>query len=70
MIRLLSIEETAECLGVKVATLYTWTSQRKVPFIKVGKLVKFDERDLNKWIEQRRVASHKQFVITEAERLR
>lgn len=64
MIKLLSVVETAEYLGVKVATVYMWVYQKKISYIKVGKLVKFDLRDLDKWIEQRRVASHKQFVIT------
>ena len=49
--RLLSVQETAEYLGLKVQTLYNWVSQRKIPFVKCGKLLKFDILKLDRWIE-------------------
>jgi predicted DNA-binding transcriptional regulator AlpA len=36
-------------------TLYGWVSARKVGFIKVGRLVKFKQEHLDKWIDQHTV---------------
>jgi len=52
---LMSFEEAAEYLGIKHATLYKYTSSRKVPFVKVGRLVKFRLEDLDHWIDDRMV---------------
>ena len=51
MKKLLNIEETSDYLGIKVPTLYSWGSRRKIPFIKVSRLVKFDPRGLKKWLK-------------------
>lgn len=52
MEKLLTIQETAEVLGVKVPTLYNWVSERKITVVKVGRLVKFDPNDLREFIEK------------------
>jgi len=54
--RLLNISEAAEYLGVKKNTLYSWVNQRKIPYVKIGRLVKFDLRDIDKWIEKSKVS--------------
>jgi excisionase family DNA binding protein len=50
--RLLTIPEAAEYLGLSKLTLYEWVSQRKIEYVKVGRLVKFDQRQLERWIEK------------------
>jgi excisionase family DNA binding protein len=50
---LLGVEEAAEFLGLSPATLYSWVSQRRIPFVKVGRLTKFSRRSLETWLEQR-----------------
>jgi excisionase family DNA binding protein len=50
--RLLTIQEVAELTGVSVTTLYKWVSHRKIPHIKMGRLVKFDPVKLDEWIKQ------------------
>jgi len=52
---LTGVKETAEYLGISIETLYSWTYQRKIPYVKVGRLVKFDPQDLDKWLEERKV---------------
>jgi excisionase family DNA binding protein len=49
--RLLSIDETSEYLGLAQTTLYKMVSQRRLPFVKVGRLVKFDKGLLDEWIK-------------------
>jgi excisionase family DNA binding protein len=51
---LLTIEEAAALLGVKTQTLYLWVSQRRIPFRKIGRLVRFTETDLEEFIEKRK----------------
>ena len=52
MRRLVSIQDAAEYTGLSVDTLYKMTSQRRIPFVKVGRLTKFDLGLLDAWIKQ------------------
>lgn len=55
MRRLIPIQEAGEYTGLSPHTLYTMISQRRIPFVKVGRLVKFDVELLDKWIKQHTV---------------
>jgi len=50
--RLLDVTEAAEYLGISAKTLYNWVSQRKVPFFKVGNMVRFDLQELDRFIKE------------------
>jgi excisionase family DNA binding protein len=45
----LNIDETSVYLGIPKNTLYQYTSQRKIPFVKVGKQLIFDVTELKQW---------------------
>ncbi len=53
--RLISIQEAAAYTGLAVPTLYTMVSQRRIPYVKVGRLTKFDVGLLDDWIKQNTV---------------
>ncbi|BCA55950.1 hypothetical protein W02_30900 [Nitrospira sp. KM1] len=53
--RLLGMREMADIIGISVHTLYTMVSQRRIPFVKVGRLTKFDRQALDNWIEEHTV---------------
>jgi excisionase family DNA binding protein len=53
--RLLNIQETSVYLGLSVHTLYTMVSQRRIPFVKAGRLTKFDLGLLDAWIKKNTV---------------
>lgn len=55
MQRLVSVKEAAAYTGLSPHTIYTMVSQRRIPFVKVGRLVKFDLDLLEKWIKQHTV---------------
>jgi excisionase family DNA binding protein len=55
MKRLLNIQEASEYVGLSVHTLYTMVSQRRIPFVKAGRLTKFDLGLLDAWIKQHTV---------------
>ena len=54
-IRPMNIPEAAHYLGTTPATLYTKIWRREIPFIKIGRSVRFDISDLELLIEQSRV---------------
>lgn len=50
--RLLTIDETADFLGLKRSTLYHWRWRGIGPVsIKVGQRVRYSEADLLEWLE-------------------
>ncbi len=53
--RLMSIQEAAAYIGLAVPTLYTMVSQRRIPYVKVGRLTKFDLGLLDAWLKQHTV---------------
>jgi excisionase family DNA binding protein len=53
--RFLNMDECAEFLGVTKGTLYAWVCYRKIPYLKVGRLVKFDLRSIEEWLKARAV---------------
>ena len=55
MERLLDVKVTAELLGIKPVTLRLWISQKKVPYYKVGKSIKFKPSEIETWINATRV---------------
>ena len=48
----MNISEASEYLGFAVHTIYSWTSQRRIPFLKVGGRLRFDKKKLDQWLEQ------------------
>ena len=53
--RLVSIQDAAHYTGLSVHTLYTMVSQRRVPYVKLGRRVMFDLTALDTWIKQQTV---------------
>ena len=55
MSRLLSVREAGDYTGLSPHTLYTMVSQRRIPYVKVGRLTKFDVGLLDAWLKQHTV---------------
>jgi len=53
--RLLNIKEVADYTGLSTHTLYCMVSQRRIPFVKMGRLTKFDKDTLDQWITRHSV---------------
>lgn len=53
--RLLTVREAAEFLGTTSATLYGRVWRREIPFVKIGRSVRFDRRDLDELIERGKI---------------
>ncbi len=48
---LLTVQDAAKYLAVSVSTVYGWVWQRRIPFVKIGRAVRFDPRDLEAFVE-------------------
>ena len=49
--RLISVEDAARYLGVQKSTIYSWAWRRKIPSVKMGRRLLFDQEDLDRMIE-------------------
>lgn len=54
-VRLLTIDETAARLSVSIRNVRHQIYLRRLPIVKIGRLVRVDERDLEAFIESGRV---------------
>ncbi|MFH1614491.1 MAG: helix-turn-helix domain-containing protein [Planctomycetota bacterium] len=50
--RWVSIDEISEHLGVKKDTIYKWVAKKKMPAHKVGRLLKFQIKEVDRWIRE------------------
>jgi excisionase family DNA binding protein len=52
--KLIAITQVAERLGVSVRYVRRLVHERRIPFIKLGHLVRFDPDEIDAWIERSR----------------
>lgn len=55
MQRLMSVREAAAYIDLSPYTVYGMVSQRRIPYVKVGRSVKFDQSALDAWLKQHTV---------------
>jgi len=48
--RWLTVEEAAKYLRVAKGTLYNWISQRRIPFCRRGRVLRFERDALDRWL--------------------
>ena len=51
---LLTVKEAANFLAVPTSTLYGWVYLRRIPFVKVGRALRFELAELQKFIQANR----------------
>lgn len=55
--KLLTSDEVATLTGLAVDTLAQWRSQRRgIPYLKIGRVVRYDSRDVDAYLEGCRVS--------------
>jgi excisionase family DNA binding protein len=52
---LLGVNEVASWLGVEVGFIRRLIAERRIPFVKIGKYVRFDSEEIAAWIDRQRV---------------
>jgi len=56
--RFMNICELADYLEVSKNTLYSWVWQRKIPYTKIGHLLRFDKKKIECWLEENSTCDH------------
>jgi len=52
--RLINAKDLADYIGTSRDQIYQMVSRRQLPFVKIGKSTRFDLRDIEKWISDRK----------------
>jgi excisionase family DNA binding protein len=53
---LITVQDAAKFLAVSTSTLYGWVYLRRIPFVKVGRALRFELAELQKFIQSNRFA--------------
>jgi excisionase family DNA binding protein len=51
--KLLTPQDVADRLGVKVSTVYYWSHIGYIPTVKLGRLIRFRWSKVNHWLEKK-----------------
>jgi len=51
----LSVKELSQYAGISTHTLYLWIQLRRIPYHKIGKLVRFKLAEIEGWLEEKKV---------------
>ena len=51
-IKMLNIQELSAFLGIPTSTIYFWTSNNKIPYIKMGKRLRFILSDVLEYFKK------------------
>ena len=54
--RWVSIDEISDHLGIKKDTIYKWVARKKMPAHKVGRLLKFQIKEVDQWVREGKAA--------------
>jgi len=54
MPRLIDVDELADYLRLKKQTIYNWLHQGKISGMKVGGVWRFDQKEIDAWLNSRR----------------
>ena len=56
MNKYLTVEELSQILQLSPKTIYQYTSNHTLPYVKIGSSVRFDIDDIKVWIDGKKVA--------------
>jgi len=57
--RFLDVEALAGWLGIEVVFVRRLVAERRIPFVKIGRLVRFDPEEIAAWIDGQRVPTER-----------
>ncbi|MBI5150141.1 MAG: helix-turn-helix domain-containing protein [Candidatus Omnitrophica bacterium] len=53
--RRIDIKELSDYLAIKAGTIYAWVHTKQIPHYKIGRLVRFELSEIEKWLEEKSV---------------
>lgn len=48
---LLNLADVSAMLGVSKHTIYSWVFEKRIPYIKVGRLLRFSRYEIDAWLK-------------------
>ena len=57
MKKYISVKELAEYISIKPSTIYAWVHEGYIPHYKIGRLVRFNMEEIERWIKKRKAKS-------------
>jgi excisionase family DNA binding protein len=67
MERLMTAKQVSELLEVRPSTVYQWVHVGLIPFVKIGKCVRFKKDELFRWIDKNHRRERVSFKSVEKE---
>jgi len=64
MCKLMNVDEVAELLGVKKSTINQWTHLEYILHVKLGKLLRFKEEELQRCLGRKSIKAKANCVVT------
>lgn len=58
-LELITISELSELTKISTNNIYRLTSKREIPFVKIGKSIRFQPTEINKWLKSQSVTNGK-----------
>ena len=49
--QLMNVKQVSQMLAVKESTLYDWVEKNKIPYRKMGRLVRFNHDEIVRWLK-------------------
>lgn len=49
----MDVEEVAAYLSIAASTVYKWVEQRRIPYTKLGNLLRFPKVEIDRWLSKR-----------------
>ena len=50
--RYVNVNDIANYLGMSKPSIYRYAESRKIPFLKIGKVLRFDVVEIEKWLRE------------------
>jgi len=54
----LDVNQLSKMLNIKPKTIYDWVHKNSIPYVKLGKLLRFDENEIRRWLESKRATKN------------
>ena len=51
----MDVHQLSKEIGISPGGIYHWVSQKKIPYIKIGRNVRFDIEAIREWLEKKKV---------------
>jgi excisionase family DNA binding protein len=54
-LKLIDIQTLSTLLSIKPKTIYDWVHKNQIPYVKIGRLVRFDENEIKRWLGSKQI---------------